>query len=513
MSFDLSARINEIIRIDPDAPALNAHDRWRAWSYLSRAVDELDTFLSTQSVGRDARIGIVMRNRPEVVRALIAMLATRRCVVTLSPMVPREVLLEEVDRLGLPAVLVGERDWGTGDLATVATAAGSHVIEVRDDTGAGGAVIGRGAAPTSAARGASTAPGVAVQMLTSGTTGPARRTDLTYHGLARELAITSPPGQLEQARLRTGTAVSWAPMVHIGGLRAVIAAVVAGRRLAMLEKFEIEPWRRLVTRHRPRVISLVPTALRMVYDADVPRGTLDSVQVVMCGTAPVTPDLVDAFERRYGVAVLTMYGATEFGGVAGWTLADWRQYRADKRGSVGRPNPGVSVRVVDADTGTVLEPGRDGLLEVTGGQAGTQWVRTTDRARLDHDGFLWILGRADDVIIRGGFKVSLTGLRDVLLAHPGVRDAVVIGVPDERLGQVPVAVVEVPDGLVSASDLVGHVARRLPRYQVPVDIRVLDALPRTPSMKPDGAAIRALFEPTAASTDSRSREVELSHGN
>ena len=140
MSFDLSARINEIIRIDPDAPALNAHDRWRAWSYLSRAVDELDTFLSTQSVGRDARIGIVMRNRPEVVRALIAMLATRRCVVTLSPMVPREVLLEEIDRLGLPAVLVGERDWGTGDLATVATAAGSHVIEVRDDTGAGGAV-------------------------------------------------------------------------------------------------------------------------------------------------------------------------------------------------------------------------------------------------------------------------------------------------------------------------------------------------------------------------------------
>jgi long-chain acyl-CoA synthetase len=189
-----------------------------------------------------------------------------------------------------------------------------------------------------------------------------------------------------------------------------------------------------------------------------------------------------------------MYGATEFGGVAGWTLSDWRAHRNAKRGSVGRPNPGISVRVVHADTGAVLEPGQDGLLEVKGGQAGDEWVRTTDRARLDHDGFLWVLGRADDVIIRGGFKVSLTGLRDVLLTHPGVRDAVVIGVPHERLGQVPVAAVESPDGQVSASDLADHVARRLPRYQVPADIRVLAALPRTPSMKPDGVAVRALFD-------------------
>jgi acyl-CoA synthetase (AMP-forming)/AMP-acid ligase II len=498
MALDLSTRVDEMIRVDPGAPALNVDDHWRPWSYLSRGVDELDRLLAARGIGSDARIGIVMRNRAETVRALVATVATRRCIVTLSPMMARGSLLEEAGRLGLAALMVGKPDWGDGDLAEIVSRAGGLAVEVLDDPEGGmGDVVGRTTEPAASPdRRKTTAAGVAVQMLTSGTTGPARRVDLTYAALAREFLSTAQPGAtnpLAERRLRSGTAVSWAPMVHIGGLRTVLASVIAGRRIAMLEKFDIDPWQRLLTEHRPRVISLVPTALRMVFDAQVPPETFGSVQVVMCGTAPVPPDLVDAFEERYGVAVLTMYGATEFGGVAGWTYEDWSRFRDAKRGSVGRPNPGVSVRVVDPTSGEALRAGEAGLLEVADPAIGGAWVRTTDRARVDRDGFLWILGRVDDVIIRGGFKVSLDAVREALLDHPSVTDAVVIGVPDKRLGDVPVAAVEAPQCDVDGHELVEHASSLLQRYQVPVEIRVLRSLPRTPSMKTDGAVIRSLF--------------------
>src|SRR5262249_2162545 len=147
---------------------------------------------------------------------------------------------------------------------------------------------------------------------------------------------------------------------------------------------------------------------------------------------------------RYGVPVLTSYAATEFGGgVAGWNLKDYQQYASDKRGSVGRAHAGCELRVVDESTGESLPNGDVGLLEVRADQIdGTQWIRTTDLARLDDDGFLWIVGRADQTILRGGFKVQPETVRVALLRHPAVVDAVVFGVDDDRLGQVPVAVVQ-----------------------------------------------------------------------
>jgi long-chain acyl-CoA synthetase len=303
-------------------------------------------------------------------------------------------------------------------------------------------------------------------------------------------------------RLRSGTAILWAPLLHIGGMRGLVSALVAGRRVALMERFQVEAWRDLVLEHRPRVVSLAPTALRMVLDAGLPEATFEGIRAVIAGTAPVPPELADEFYGRYGVPVLVVYGATEFaGGVAGWTLRDWRQFGPSKRGSVGRANAGVSVRIVDPDSGSPLDPGGSGILEVRGAQLGTaDWVRTSDMARMDEDGFIWILGRADDVIIRGGFKVSTTSVRDALASHPAVADASVIGIPDARLGQVPVAAVELKPTAagVSGADLGRFLRERLSPYQVPVEIRVVDALPRTPSLKVSQPEVRKLFAPTSA---------------
>jgi acyl-CoA synthetase (AMP-forming)/AMP-acid ligase II len=124
-----------------------------------------------------------------------------------------------------------------------------------------------------------------------------------------------------------------------------------------------------------------------------------------------------------------------------------------------------------------------------------EWVRTTDLARIDEDGFLWIVGRADQVIIRGGFKVHPDDVRVVLERDPRVRAAAVVGIEDPRLGQVPVAALELRPGAgpVTAAELRDGASGALARYELPAQIRVIDALPRTPSGKPDLTAVRALF--------------------
>ena len=161
--------------------------------------------------------------------------------------------------------------------------------------------------------------------------------------------------------------------------------------------------------------------------------------------------------------VLISYAATEFGGgVAGWNLADHEAYWKEKRGSVGRAHAGCELRVVDQETGEPLGVDEEGLLEVKAGQidGGAAWTHTTDLARIDADGFLWILGRADQAIIRGGFKVLPDTVRGALESDPRVLGAAVVGRDDERLGSVPVAAVE----LRPASGPV--VGRRPPRRRV-----------------------------------------------
>ncbi len=270
--------------------------------------------------------------------------------------------------------------------------------------------------------------------------------------------------------------------------------------MALMDRFRLEEWLPLVKRHRPKAISLVPTALRTVLAADIDPADLSSLQVVTCGTAPLEPETAIAFEEKYGVPVLITYGATEFaGGVTGWTLADHRTWAATKRGSVGRAHPGTELRIVDTGSGEVLGPDAVGVLEVRSTQLGLErgWVRTTDLASLDVDGFLWLHGRSDDAIIRGGFKIVPTDVQKALEQHPAVREASVVGMPDPRLGAVPVAAVELePGASLTDDELLDYARRQLTGYAVPVAVRVVDALPRTPSLKVSRPAVLAMFEDT-----------------
>ena len=268
-------------------------------------------------------------------------------------------------------------------------------------------------------------------MLTSGTTGPPKRVDLTYDMLAHSVMGATPPEQPAPTELRRGVAIVNSPLVHVGGVFRVLLCIAEARPFVLLERFDLDQWADAVREHRPRAVSLVPAALRMVLHSDLTREDLASVRAVTSGTAPLSADDADAFTEKFGIPVLTSYAATEFGGgVAGWTLADHQKYWQAKRGSVGRANPGAQLRVVD-DNGKPLGPDEQGLLEVKPAQLGPKadWMRTTDMARIDADGFLWILGRADQAIIRGGFKVMPDDVRTALESHPAVQGAAVVGQP------------------------------------------------------------------------------------
>jgi long-chain acyl-CoA synthetase len=494
--FDLPRQLRTIMALDPSAPALQFGGHWFTWSDLSSAVDRVDELLQAAGIGSGSAVGIVLRNSPEALAALLAVISTGRAVLSLSPIQPAAALRADVEALRPPAVVAGRSDWSPELRDGVRSV---QAVGIGMEIGGGAPEYVEGCEELGKGDFYETDGETAVVMLTSGTTGPSKRVRLSYASLEASLTGVAHYQSRDPIKpaLKDTTVVQWSPLVHISGLWSVLSSVVEGRKISLMERFDVNGWASRMEEHRPKAASLPPTAMRMVLDANVPKAVLASLRAVRSGTAPLDPAVKREFESRYGVPVLIVYGATEFAGaLAGWTLRDHERFSQEKNGSVGRPHPGIDVRVVDADTGQVLPAGTTGILEAKSPQLPSPgWVRTTDLASIDEDGFIWLAGRADDVIIRGGFKVPTAGVAGVLREHPAVLDAAVVGIPDARLGAVPVAAVELRPGSSGATpdELFAMLRGRLPPYQVPVRIVIVDALPRTPSMKISQPGVAAMF--------------------
>jgi acyl-CoA synthetase (AMP-forming)/AMP-acid ligase II len=478
MTHRLSRLICDVLALSSGARAIQYDGTWTSWGELGVAARRVSAL-----PGAGGRVGIMLRNRPAHVAALLGVLMAGGTVVVINPSRGDDRTRADIGDLEVP-LLIGAPD----DIARLVDPSVDATVVALSDNGSP-TVHRTSAAGDSAAR-----PGVAVWMLTSGTTGPPKRVDLTYDMLAHSMLGPEPAGT--PTELRRGVAIVNSPLVHVGGVFRVLLCIAEARPFVLLEKFDLERWAAAVREHRPRAVSLVPAALRTVLHSDLTRDDLAGVRAVTSGTAPLSAEDADAFTDKFGIPVLTSYAATEFGGgVAAWTLVEYQRYWQAKRGSVGRANPGAQLRVVD-DFGQVLGPDQPGLLEVKPAQLGpdADWVRTTDLARIDADGFLWILGRADQAIIRGGFKVLADEVRAALERHPAVQGAAVVGRTDARLGEVPVAVVELRSSEVTAEEILDFLRDNLSRYEIPAEIVVTEAIPRTPSGKPDLNAVRGLVD-------------------
>ena len=482
MPHPLCRRIADVLALQPDARAVEYEGQWFSWGELAALAARVGALAD-----EDAEVGILLRNRPPHIAALLGVLMSGACVTVVNPSRGEDRVNTDVEALDLP-LLVGEAE----DLSRLGSPVRTATVGDLDSEPhvTGGRVVD-----------GPHRPGVAVRMLTSGTTGPPKRIDLTYDMLARSVMGTDFDSSPPPTELRSGIAIMNSPLVHIGGVFRTLQCVTAARSFVLLERFELNRWADAVRRYRPATVSLVPAALRMVLQSDLTRDDLASIRAVTSGTAPLSADDADAFTAKFGIPVLTSYAATEFGGgVAGWSLADHRKFWPANRGSVGRATLGAQLRVVGED-GRPLGPDQSGMLEVKPGQLGAsaEWLRTNDIGRIDADGFLWILGRADQAIIRGGFKVMPEDVRAALENHPAVRGAVVVGRRDARLGETPVAMVELRDGQsADSASLTEFLRGRLARYEMPTEIAIVEAIPRTPSGKPDLAAVTHFFTPEHA---------------
>lgn len=498
MHQGLAERIRQVMALDPQAGAIDFHESWYSWGEVAAVMNSIDRQLAQAGLGEGDVVGVVLRNRPGTFSAALQILASRRCLVTINPFQGAEKIAADLRSLRLPVVIADPQDWEVPSIRDAVAASGALGVSV------GSMPASMTCAPVpglekSGSEFHEPLPGTCILMLTSGTTGPAKRIQLPYRNFERALldaAIYEQKKDGGDLQLKTSAAILSTPLVHIGGMYFGIYNVASGRPFALLEKFTVDAWRNAVVRHRPKVASLPPTAIRMVLDAELARDDLASLLAIRAGSAPLDPDMAERFEAVYGVPILDVYGATEFAGaVAGWSVPDHKKFGKSKRGSVGRAQPGTELRVVDQVTGEVLPGGSVGVLEVKTAQVdASNWTRTTDLAEIDSDGFLFLRGRADDAIIRGGFKILPPEVENAIRKHPSVKDVCVVGVPDERLGAVPVAAIELYEEAppATAEELLAEARKHLVSYQVPVKAMVTE-LPRTPSMKVSKHEVRQLF--------------------
>jgi long-chain acyl-CoA synthetase len=333
---------------------------------------------------------------------------------------------------------------------------------------------------------------VAFVTWTSGTTGPPKAI-LQSHGGYLELLdrvlgpLRGKPGvKRPDDREPTPNLVPVSVALN-AGIYNVCFGLRAGAAVVLMSRFSTDEFSELVHRYQVRSTVLPPAAMVMLTE-DPAIGDLAPLRFVRSITAPLSPLAARRFMDRFGVTVLNSYGQAEIGEVIGWIASDARDH-PEKLGAVGRPHPGVELRVVD-ERGEQVEHGMVGELLVRPprmavGYAGGDslddrvdregFVRTGDHARVDQDGYVWIEGRSSDLINRGGNKVFPEQVEEVLRLAAGVREAAVVAWPDDRLGQVPVAVVV---GDVSDEDLRAVCRDHLVPYKVPVAFHRAEALPR-----------------------------------
>src|SRR5712671_3308025 len=432
----LGERIRAVFALDPEAIAVEAGADRSRWADLTAAAERLEQALQQGGIAPAMPVGWVASNRAGAIAAFASLVMNGRMVVPLRPRQTSASFPDELAAQKLQAVVGDIDDWADEGAIAAATRAGSLGIALVGTSSFDVRVVPElsraGAGPHR-----SPMPGYVLERLTSGTTGAPKRIPVLQSVLIPSLRSGEQAGdsaQLPELRLKSSPSILLKPFSHAGGLFGLLLALYQARPMVLMERFSPEEWALAVHRYQPKSASLVPAMIQMILQAHIKPDLLRSLKAIRSGTAPLDPQIQAQFEAQYGIPILIDYGAAEFiGGVAGWSLADYRIFSQTKRGSVGRARPDVLLKVTPADSEAELPPGHSGVLHIKCDRFGPGWHRTNDLACVDKDGCLFLHGRVDDAINRGGFKILPEEVAAVLRRYPGVRDAAVVGKPDARL--------------------------------------------------------------------------------
>ena len=498
LAEDLLRRADEV----PDRIGLYFEDG-RVWTFRQWAErsGRLASALASLGVQRGDRVGLFLPNSPELAFALYGCWRMGAVAVPMSSLYNADELASSLDKTS-PAILVVHPDTASvarcarsGDLrlAALGAEAGDDMIDLE--------ALAAASEPMS---GCEPDPQDAVILFTGGTTGLPKAAVMQHSGTlaavttmtqASKGGVTGPYPAAPEGT--PPNLVVW-PLFHAGGQQPMLVALHAGRSIVLVRRFSVEVVARMVAEHHLDNVFLAPT---MIYDLVATREQIDlsGLRSVLSAGQRLDPELQRRFEERYGIPILQSYGSTETGHVAGWTGADLKAGRW-KPGAVGRIYPGVDAQIRDED-GQVLEVGETGELwvgtSVTSGYADTAesdlfdghgYVRSGDVGWIDADGVLFLVGRRREMIKTGGFQVWPAEIEAVLRTHPLVADVAVVGAPDERLGEIPVAfVVTAGDLDPSLEDarrsLIDHTREHLAHFKAIRAVEFIDALPRSEAGK------------------------------
>ena len=458
------------------------------WAQVGQMVTKIAANLAAAGVGSGATIAIPGRSDLSCAVAVLAVVSSGRCAMIVNPYRAAQAVLRAARELEPHAMLVPEND----PIAEFAEPGDPVFVITRDGS------LSRTGKLADASGTAGNRSGILIS--TSGTTGEPQTIHLPLPVLSRAMAeievMHAGFGDRVRADGSWPALLQYSPLAHIGGVLTLLRAAAQGRATVILGKFHVETWAQAVEQCQPFTTGLPPSMMRMILEADIDPARMSSLVSVWSGTAPVRSDERDAFSAKYGIPVLGNYGATEFcGAIASWSLDDYRAYFSSHSHAVGRIDPEIAQARLRSPEGKLLsEEGAVGVLEFKVRRMGKHWIKTNDLGSVDTKSFLTLHGRKDDTILRGGFKLSPTKISDVLREHPAIRNAVVVGIDDARLGQVPVAAVELAENAsFDCTEVQDFVRAQLPAYFVPTMILAVDALPRNPAMKLDRRAIAKLF--------------------
>ena len=482
-------------------PALFHGGRAISYGELGALVGGWTASLRAHGAGPGVRVGLWLPNSPEFVAAFLATLRTGAVAAPLGVLLaPPEVRA----RLAIAAadVLVTTRVLAQhlGDLGNIRVLS---VEAVAAETDGGAPSSARPAPPAVRA-----ADDVAVLVSTSGTTGKAKAAELTHQGIAWNAAMLAAglalgPGDVQLAV---------APLSHVLGMSGVMnASLLSGAALALMERFDAPAALALMTATTTTgVIGAPPMFAALLREARLV-GRAPRLRFGMAGGAALPNELISGFEETFGCVVSDGYGMSEVGGGITLTPVSTRP----RPHSVGPALPGSELRVVDLATGAPLAAGDRGEIAVRspsvmrryrGDEEGTRtvldaegWLLTGDIGYLDGDGHLFLVDRKKEVIIRSGYNVYPREVEEVLLSHPGVLEAAVLGVADDKHGEEVVAlVVPAPDSGLDPEAVKQFARERLAAYKYPRRIFIVDMLPKGPTGKiAKGHIDRAIFDAPA----------------
>jgi len=459
--------------------------------------------LQRLGIERGERILVNLPNCPEIISCYLASTFLGAVIVPTAPGLTVEELCYIIADCA-PAAIVMTRDKAEQLRREIAKASGIKAII------AGGkgepelsALIGNSAPLEQAA--AVEPEDLAAIIYTSGTTGKPKGVMLSHSGLSRQACLNHGfyvgPGEDPSA----ATLLMPLPLCHVFGLAVTLAALLMRNLVVLMERFDPDQALVLIREQRVRVVPAVPTMLVRLLAAEGADAATGSVRQWDCGGSPLAAEVLDQIERKLGGLVTEGWGLSETSSAVAQNVIGVPR----KAGSVGLALPGLEVQVRsqgDAPCG----PGEPGELVVRGetlmqgywrrpeataaAMTADGFFKTGDIGRIDADGYVFIMGRRDDLIIRGGMNISPRELEEAILELAGVREVAVVGLPDRELGQIAGAfVVPAEDGSVTEAEILAYCRRRLARHKLPGRVVILDRLPYNSTGKVVKAELRRRY--------------------